>query len=126
FEILQQPVVGDRPAVNFLKYCFNIWFGVRAVSGIVPGERVQASVARMGILASLLFYAAAQMVHKPGVAAGVAGGIDCFVMPLQHALSVGEGAVFLALPGSGEEKDLGADFLGIEFAPLYLGRVAPE
>src|SRR5581483_503781 len=126
FEILQQPVISNRPAINLLKYCFNIWFGVRAVSGIVPGERVQASVARMGILASLLFYAAAQMVHKPGVAAGVAGGIDCFVVPLQHALSVGEGAIFFALPGSGEEEDFCTDFLGIEFAACYLGRVAPE
>jgi hypothetical protein len=64
--------------------------------------------------------------HEACFGAGVAGGIDPFVMPLDEALGVGEGPFLLRADRGGEEEDLGLDVARAEFAFAHFGRVVPE
>src|SRR4029077_19177659 len=50
--------------------------------------------------------ATAGVVGEPQVAAGVTGGFDGRVVPLQHPLGVGEAAVFLRVRRGGQEEHL--------------------
>ena len=68
----------------------------------------------------------AQVVHEPEVAAGISGGLDRGVMPLQHALGVGEAARLLGVRRGGQEEHLGLDVLRAHLLGLDLRSVLPE
>ena len=51
--------------------------------------------------------------------------LDGLVVPLQHALGVGEAAVLLGVRGGGQEEHLGADVLGAHLPGLDLRPVLP-
>ena len=53
------------------------------------------------------------MEDEPGVAACVAGRFDGLVVPLQHALGLGKGAVLLGDERRGDEEDLRGALLGV-------------
>src|SRR2546422_521706 len=59
------------------------------------------------------------------VGAAVARRVRRLVMPLQHALSVGEATVVLGNLGRGEEEDLGLDVRDLHLAVLHLGAEIP-
>src|SRR5215208_2547611 len=53
------------------------------------------------------------MEDEPGVASGVARRFDGLVVPLQHALGLGKGAVLLGDERRGDEEDLRGALLGV-------------
>src|SRR5918997_1274163 len=90
------------------------------LSGIVPGHRFYERVARLlGVLVELL-EPAPEVEDKPGVAPGIFGRLDGLVVPLQHALGLGKGAVLLGDQGAGHEEDLGGALLRVH--PVHLPR----
>ena len=84
-----------------------------ALGRVVPGHGLYELVARLfGVLVELLD-PAPQMVDEPGVAPRVARRLDGLVVPLQHALGLGEGAVLLGDERRGDEEDLRGALLGV-------------
>ncbi len=75
-------------------------------------------VAFLGAAAIELAQAATQVHHEPRLGARVARRIDRLVVPLQHALCVGEGAVLLGRPGGRHEKYLCLHFSWVDAVHL--------
>src|SRR4030095_11720180 len=73
-----------------------------------------------------LLQAFAEIVVEPGIGPAIARRLGGFVMKLQQALRVGEGALDLTNLGGGEEKDFGLDVRGLDLAVLDLRRMLPE
>jgi hypothetical protein len=64
--------------------------------------------------------ALAQMVHKPGVGAAIAGRFNDFIVPLHQTLRVGKRPLFFSRQRCGQQKDLGLDILWPQLALLNL------
>src|SRR5919112_5562892 len=62
------------------------------------------------------------MEDEPGVAPRILGWLDGLVVPLQHALGQGEGAVLLGDQGARHEEDPGGALLGVHPVRLPGGR----
>src|SRR2546425_7552314 len=93
---------------------------------VIPNEVFKALVARRGRLRVELLQTLAEIVVEPGIGPAVTGRLGGFVMKLQHALRVGEGAVDFADLGGGEIKDFSLDVRSLDSAVLDLRRTLPE
>ena len=76
------------------------------VALVVPNEVFKSLIARRGRLRVELLQALAEIVVEPGIGPAIAGRLGGFVMKLQQALGVGEGAVDFADLGGREDKTL--------------------
>ena len=118
--------VGDGEAVDLLEDGLSRGLRMVAVGRVVPRQLEDGLVLGIDGAGELLPDAATEVVREPQVGTGVARRIEGLVMPLQHALGVGEGAVLLGVGGGRKQEDLGADVAGSELAGLDLRRVVPE
>src|SRR5262249_56683319 len=84
-----------------------------AVAPVLPCEMSDRGVPRVPRVAVQRLQASAEVVHEPGVGPAVTWRRHSPVVPLEHALGVREGAVFLDHRGGGQEADLGRDGLRI-------------
>ena len=114
------------PAVDLGQHGVGGRLGQRPLDRVVPGEVQYRPVHLVGGGGQLLPDPAAEVVGEPQVAAGVPGRLDRLVVPLQHPLGVGEGAVLLGVRGGGQEEHLGADVLRAHLPGLDLRAVLPE
>ena len=78
---------------------FGVWLGVFAMRTVVPSERVESLIARLGRFSGFGLQPLSQVVHEPSFATRVAGRIYRFFVELNHSLRVSEAAVFLGMTG---------------------------
>src|SRR5918999_2648844 len=97
-----------------------------AERGEVPRQLAQRPVTRFVRRRVEVLEPAAEVVDEVELAPAVTRRLDRGVMPLQHALRVGERSVLLRMGGAGKEEDLGRYVLGCNLTPVDLRRLAPE
>src|SRR5258705_8534369 len=93
---------------------------------IVPDKILKPLVTRGSRLRVELLQALAEIIIEPGIGPAIAGRLGGFVMKLQQALRVGEGAVDFTDLGGGEIKDFSLDVRSLDCAVLDLRRTLPE
>src|SRR5690349_192072 len=81
-------------AIDLLQDFLNHGFLHGTLCRVVPSKGIEPSVPRPRIPARSFLQTAAQVIHEPGLAAGVAGRIDRLLVKLVESLRVCEAATF--------------------------------
>ena len=92
---------------------------LRLLHIIIPRERLQTLISPRFTIGIEFFQAFPQVIHEPQVGTSIPGRINRFVAPLQHALRIGETALFLCRSGGRQEKDFRLDLAGIHRLRLW-------
>ena len=119
-------VKGDELVVAQDRLGVGLLDPVLHLGRVVPVEVEDGPVLGVVRVGELLPDLPAEVVHEPQLRAAVALGLDGLVAPLQEPLGVGERTLLLDVGGCGQEEDLCAYVLGLQFPGLYLRPVVPE
>src|SRR5919199_578993 len=112
-ETAHRRAVGYVVAAYLFEDALYVWLFVLALGRVVPGQGFDQRVARiLGVLVELL-EPTSQMEDEPGVAPCVVGRLDGLLVPLQHAVGLGKGAVLLGDERRRYKEDLRAGLAGV-------------
>src|SRR5262249_12569884 len=107
----QLPPLAKMISVDLPEHLLGIGFALDSeiATVIVPSEVSQRRVTLEGRIVVERFEPLPQVVGEPGIGAAIAWRQYGSIMPLDHALGVGERAVLLDHRCSRQEEDLGRD-----------------
>src|SRR6202008_2398870 len=108
--------ISYKPSVDFLQHFFHAGIVVLAYQCIIPGECVQASIARARIAPGSLFEPAPQVIYKPWLAARITRRVNSFLVPLDQSLGVGKAAPLFCMTRCRHEEDFGSDVFSSKLA----------
>src|SRR5258708_26417903 len=77
--------IGDEVTIDLLQDLLDAWLPDGAAHAVVPGQGVEPSVPRLGILSRLRLEAGPRGVHEPRLPSGLSPGGDRLLSPPCHA-----------------------------------------